>query len=51
MKVLHDNLQLTIDNNRRADIDGEWDVQYNEDDLGESYVLKATIRCTVKRIS
>lgn len=48
--VLHDNLQLTIGNNRRADINGDYDISYEEADLGESYIVRATIGFTVKRI-
>lgn len=48
--VLHDNLKLVISETRRADIVGDWDISYEEADLGESYVVMATIGFTVKRI-
>ena len=48
--VLHDNLQLVISETRRADIVGDWDVSYEESDLGESYIVIATVMFTVKRM-
>jgi len=48
--VLHDNLQLTISETRRADIVGDWDISYEESDLGESYIVVATVMFTVKRM-
>ena len=48
--ILHDNLQLTISDVRRADIVGDWDVSYEESDLGESYIVVATVMFTVKRM-
>lgn len=48
--VLHDNLKLVISETRRADIVGDWDISYEEADLGTSYVVMATIGFTVKRI-
>jgi len=49
--VLHDNLTLTISGNRKADINGDWDIGYDEIDLGESYITIATISFTVKVIN
>lgn len=49
--VLHDNLKLIKDGVRFADINDNWEVSYEESDLGESYIVQATISFTVKRIN
>jgi hypothetical protein len=50
MGVLHDNLKLVLTDTRNADIVGDWDITYEESDLGESYIVMATVLFTVKRI-
>lgn len=49
--VLHDNLKLIKDGVRFADINDNWEVDYEESDLGDSYIVQATISFTVKRIN
>ena len=49
--VLHDNLQLEVNGVKYGNINGDWDVNYDESDLGDSYILYATVTFTVKRIT
>lgn len=49
--VLHDNLQLEVNGVKYGNINGDWEVNYEESDLGESYLLYATVTFTVKRIN
>jgi len=49
--VLHDNLQLEVNEVKYGNINGEWEINYDESDLGDSYILYATVTFTVKRIT
>lgn len=49
--VLHDNLQLEVNGVRYGNINGDWEVNYEESDLGDSFLLYATVTFTVKRIN
>ena len=45
--VLHDNLQLS----NTANINGDWQITYDEIDLGDSYITFASIIFTVRVIT
>lgn len=45
--VLHDNLKLS----NTVNIVGDWEISYDEIDLGESYITYASVLFTVKDIS
>lgn len=45
--ILHDNLKLS----NKANINWDWQVSYNEIDLGESYITLASVVFTVKVIN
>lgn len=45
--VLHDNLKLSD----KANINGDWNITYDEIEYGDSYITVATILFTVKVIN
>ena len=45
--VLHDNLKLSD----KANINGDWNITYDEIEYGESYITVATVLFTIKVIN
>lgn len=46
LKVLHDDLQLE----GLVNINGDWEINYEENEYGEDYIIKASVTFSTKRV-